>query len=58
MLPRNSKLTHEAAKSLESAGYADMRVNFDQHAFRGVNVYLKEACFVEGRIKESQETLR
>jgi len=34
------KLNHEAAESLESSGYTNMRVDFDQHAFRGVYVDL------------------
>lgn len=57
MLPRNSKLTHEAAKSLESAGYANMRIDFDQNAFGGVDIDLEKAGLIERRVKKSEETL-
>ncbi len=55
--PGRTKLTHEAAESLKSTGYTNMRVDFDQNAFRGVYIHLKKASLVEGGVKKGEKAL-
>lgn len=49
--------THQSTEALESSRYSDMRVDLDENTFGGVDVHLKQACLVERRIEQSEETL-
>lgn len=48
------ELHHKASKSLESSGDANRGRNFNQDALGGVDVNLKLASFVDGRIQKGQ----
>ena len=43
--------THEPAEALERARYPDVGIHFNKDALSGVNVYLKQARFVQRRVK-------
>lgn len=49
---RNEMLrTHQPAEALEGSRYSDMGINLNQNTFRSVDIDLKKARFIEGRIK-------
>jgi len=52
------QLNHEAGKALESARDPDGRIDFDEDAFRCVDVNLKPTGFVDWRIEKREKTLR
>jgi hypothetical protein len=52
------ELDHKTGETLECARNADSGVHFNQDAFGGMDVDLQLAGFVDGRIKESKETLQ
>lgn len=51
------ELNHKTGETLESTRNAHCRRNLDEHALGGVDVDLKPASLVDGRIQQSQETL-
>lgn len=48
------KLDHETREALKGSRNSDRGRNLDQDAFGGVDVDLKLACLVDGRIEEGQ----
>jgi hypothetical protein len=52
------QLHHETGKALESSGNAHCRADPDKHVLVRLDVDLEPARLVDGRIEESEETLR
>jgi hypothetical protein len=52
------QLYHETSEALECSGYADCRADPDKYVLVRLDVDLEPAGLVDGRIKESKETLR
>lgn len=55
--PSVSQLTHETRETLERSRYPDAGVNLDENALGSVNVHLKKASLVQGRVEQRKETL-
>lgn len=51
------KLNHKTGEALERTRNADRWINFDEDPPGGVNVNLKFASLVDGRIEQSEKTL-
>jgi hypothetical protein len=51
------ELDHQAAEALERARDADVRVDLDEDALRGVDVHLQQAGLVQRRVEEGEEAL-
>lgn len=51
------ELDHQPSEALECTGNAHGGANFDENAFRRVDVYLELSGFVDGRIEEGKEAL-
>jgi len=51
------KLNHETSETFKRSGNTDSRVDFDKNSFRGLDIHLEFARFIDRRIEESEETL-
>jgi hypothetical protein len=51
------ELDHQAAEALEGARDADVGVDLDEDALRGVDVHLEQAGLVQRRVEEGEEAL-
>lgn len=56
-MPGQTALTHEAAKPLECPWDTYMGIDLDEDTACSMDVYLKETCLIERRVKESEKTL-
>jgi hypothetical protein len=50
-------LHHEAGEAFECTGYANGRIYLDENAFSGVDIDLKFAGLIDGRVEEGEKTL-
>ena len=49
--------THQTREALECARNAHSWIDFDEDTLRRVDVHLKKASLVQGRVEKSQEAL-
>jgi hypothetical protein len=52
------KLTHQSGESFEGAGDPGFGVDLDQNVLSRVDVDLKKSSFVQGTVKQVEETLQ
>jgi hypothetical protein len=51
------RLTHQSAESLKCSWNSDVWIYLYQNSFCCMNIYLKEASFIERGVKKGEEAL-
>jgi len=51
------RLTHQSAESLKCSWNSDVWIYLYQNSFCCMNIYLKEASFIEWGVKKGEEAL-
>lgn len=58
MVEAQDARTHETTETLEGTRDANVRVNLNQHAFRGMNVDLKKSRLVKRGVEQGEQALK